>query len=143
MILYDYILIIAWGLLTLYGFVKGSIHMIGLLIGSVFGLLAAWYFKSFFTEIWWGQMITFYLVYAIITRLIGFVFELFDATYNIFSFLPFVSLINKVIGSAIGFLIFGILLYFCIVLFRMLGMDYLLQDMQSYQMIVNLMSGLI
>ncbi len=108
-------------ILILLGFVgagmkDGFVHTFGRLVGSVIGFIAAraWYLKiagfvGLLAPSGWANVIAFILIFAIITRLVGFIFTLIDGVFKIVSILPFLKSINSLLGAILG-LVEGIIL---------------------------------
>lgn len=98
------------------GLKDGFVHSFGRLIGSIFGFLAAkaWSISvatwlGGFVPLGWARLVAFILIFAIITRLIGFGFKLIDGVFNILSIVPFLKSINAFLGGILG-LVEGVLL---------------------------------
>jgi uncharacterized membrane protein required for colicin V production len=100
----------------------GFVHTFGRLIGTVLGFIAAkaWYLKvnavlGIFLPFGWAQLISFVLIFIVITRLVGYAFKIVDGAFSILSFLPFVKTFNKLLGGIVGFvegiIVLGALIY--------------------------------
>jgi uncharacterized membrane protein required for colicin V production len=89
----------------------GFVHTAGRLIGAVIGIIVAKAYyssiASFFTlflPISWASVLSFLLIFVLITRLVGFAFKLVDGAFHILSFLPFLKSINSLLGGILGFI---------------------------------------
>jgi len=92
------------------GMKDGFVATLGRVVGSVVGFVAAkaWYMGwssilAVFMPSGWAQIITFILIFVIITRLCGFAFKLVDGAFRILSILPFLKSINSILGLVLGF----------------------------------------
>lgn len=56
-----------------------------------------------------GRIVTFILLFLVVTRLIGFVFWAIDKLFNLVAFLPFLKTANRIGGAVLG-LIEGVVL---------------------------------
>lgn len=97
------------------GFIKSFGSLIGLVIGSFVASYA--YLKLFeivkfifggYDNI--GKVVCFFLLFALVSRLVYFVFVALDKAYDFLSIIPFLGPINNLAGAILGFLI-GVL--FC------------------------------
>ena len=103
----------------------GLVHTLGSLIGTIFGVyLASRYYESVaswiigFTH--WDQnyvkVIIFVLTFILITRLVGFVFLIMEKVLTIFTRLPFIHGLDRLLGAIFGTLegaiVVGVSLYF-------------------------------
>lgn len=121
---FDLALIIIIGGFALFGLWFGLIHTLGSLIGTVLGVYLASRYYGALAE-WlirttgWGKnfttVIVFVISFFVINRLVGLAFWLVDRALSIFTRLPFLNGINKILGVAFGFLegvlVLGIILY--------------------------------
>ena len=102
-------------ILALLGFVgagmkDGFVHTFGRLVGSIIGFVAAraWYVKiagflGLAMPTGWASVVAFIVIFAVITRLVGFLFTLIDGVFRIVSILPFLKSINSLLGAILGF----------------------------------------
>lgn len=93
------------------GMKDGFVHTLGRFIGAVLGFIAAkaWYvgwsgILAVFLPDGWAKVITFVIIYVLITRLVGVGFKLVDGAFRILSILPFLKSINSLLGLVLGFL---------------------------------------
>lgn len=114
----DMVLILVIAGFAFTGFWFGLIHMIGSLVGIVAAAIVAGRYFDFVSDKLsflfggydnLGRIITFVLIFLIITRLVGFLFMLIDKIFNIISILPFLKTANRLGGVILG-LIEGIIL---------------------------------
>lgn len=124
------LLIILFGF-VLYGFWFGLIHTLGGLVGVVVASILATRLYEPFGEwvhlIFGGpqnivEIITFIILFFLITRLVGFAFYILDRIFKFISIIPFLKSINRLLGAVLGFaegvfLIGGILLVMAVVPF--------------------------
>jgi len=135
MIIFDAILIIILAGFIFYGLFYGLIRTIGSLVGVVSGAYLASRFylivfefikNLFFGYDNLGKILTFIILFAIINRLVCFIFSLIDKTYNIISIIPFLKTINRLGGAVFGFLeggiVIGLALYVVVNNFLMGGL---------------------
>lgn len=111
MSLFDIILLIIIGGFALFGLWFGLIHTIGSLLGTVVGAYAAsrfyeplalWLEKITGWQINTARVIMFIIAFIIINRVVGFLFWIVDKVLSIFTRLPFVSSINRLLGLIAG-----------------------------------------
>jgi len=119
MIIFDIILLVILSGFVFYGLFFGLIRTIGSLVGLVGGLwltmifyLTAfdWVKNLFFGHEFAGKIITFFILFTLINRLIGFIFVLLDRTFDLISIIPFLKTINRLAGAALGFIEGGLVL---------------------------------
>jgi len=125
MSLFDLILLIIISGFALFGLWFGLIHTLGSLIGTVFGVyLASRYYEPVanwiinFSD--WGQnyvkVIVFIVTFMLITRLVGFIFWIMEKVLTIFTRLPFIHGLDKMLGALFGILegaiVVGVCLFF-------------------------------
>lgn len=122
---FDIALVLIVAAFALFGLWFGFVHTLGSLLGTILGVFLAsryytilgdW-FVSFFD--WEGngpRVFAFILSFLIINRVVGFVFWLIEKFFHIFTALPFVKSLNRllgfVVGIAEGLLTIGISIYF-------------------------------
>ncbi len=125
MSLFDISLIIIISAFALFGLWFGLVHTTGALLGTVFGAyLASRYYEPLanwiinFTS--WGQnyvkVIIFVLSFLLITRFVGFIFWILEKILSIFTSLPFIHSLDRLLGMILGTLegaiVVGVSLYF-------------------------------
>lgn len=125
MSIFDIVLLIILSSFALFGLWFGLVHTLGSLIGTVFGVyLASRYYDSAanwiigFTH--WDQnyvkVIIFIVSFVLITRLVGFAFLIMEKFLTIFTRLPFIHGIDRLLGMIFGALegsvVIGVSLYF-------------------------------
>lgn len=107
-----------------YGLFFGLIKMVGYLVGLIVGAwVASHYYLAFYGWFKWlffghenvGKVISFIIVLAIVSRLVGIGFYLLEKIFNILSVIPFIKGINKLAGGLFGFIegtfTFGLIIY--------------------------------
>ncbi len=89
----------------------GFVHAAGRLIGAILGFLAgkAWYLSlapllDVFLPAGWARIISFLIIFILITRLAGIIFKLVDGAFHLLSILPFLKSINSLLGGILGLL---------------------------------------
>lgn len=119
MIIFDIVLLIILAGFVFYGLFFGLIRTVGSLFGMVGGLWLTvifyldvfnWIKNLFFGHELSGKIITFFILFTLINRLIGFVFVLIDRTFDLISIIPFLKTINRLAGAALGFIEGGLVL---------------------------------
>ena len=119
MIIFDIILLIVLSGFVFYGLFFGLIRTVGSLLGMVGGLWLTMIFylsafdlvkNLFFGHELAGKIITFFILFTLINRLIGFVFALLDRAFDLISVIPFLKTINRLAGAALGFIEGGLVL---------------------------------
>ncbi len=123
--LFDIILLVVLIGFALFGLWFGLVHTIGSLIGTAFGVyLASRYYEPLanwiinFTS--WDQnyvkVIIFVLTFILIARLVGFVFWIMEKVLLIFTRLPFIHGLDKLLGMVFGVVegavVIGVSLFF-------------------------------
>lgn len=124
MVLFDAILLIVLALFFVVGFMMGFIRMVGTVVSIVAG---TWVATRFYLDIfswisgWWpwsehiGKAVIFVICFSIVAHIVGWLFALFDQSFKFATIIPFLSTINRILGSGLGLvtgaLIFGLLLY--------------------------------
>lgn len=117
--IFDVILLIIIAGFVFYGLFFGLIRTLGSLIGVILGLWLTFIFYStvfgwiknlFFGHEFFGQIITFIILFTFINRLIGFIFALLDRTFDLLSVIPFLKTINRLTGAVLGFVEGGLVL---------------------------------
>ncbi len=104
----DFILILILFFFTFAGFFFGLIHTLGSLVGTVAGILVAGrYFEGFAEKIPIGnanlaKVVSFFVIFVVASRLVGFAFFLIDKIFKVLSLLPFLKSINRLLGAVLG-----------------------------------------
>jgi len=98
---------------VLNGLFKGLIRLLGHVVGLIIGAYIASHFYLFFFE-WWksifnghdavGKVITFIVLFVLVTRLIDFAFKLVEKLFNLIAIIPGSKYLNNVAGAILGFL---------------------------------------
>jgi membrane protein required for colicin V production len=125
MSIFDIVLLVIISGFALFGLWFGLVHTIGSLIGTAFGVyLASRYYEPVANWIigfsGWNQnyikVIVFIVSFTLITRLVGFVFWIMEKFLTIFTRMPFVHGLDKLLGAIFGVLegavVVGVSLYF-------------------------------
>ncbi len=120
----DVIILLFLAGFVFYGLFFGLIKMVGYLVGLVVGAwVASHYYLVFYEWFKWlffghenvGKVISFIIVLAIVSRLVGIGFYLLEKLFNILSIIPFIKGINKLAGGIFGFIegtfTFGLIIY--------------------------------
>jgi membrane protein required for colicin V production len=117
--IFDIVLLIILSGFIFYGLFFGLIRTVGSLLGIVGGLWLTvmfyltvfdWAKNLFFGHELAGKIITFFILFTLINRLIGFIFALLDRTFDLISVIPFLKTINRLSGAALGFIEGGLVL---------------------------------
>ncbi len=125
MSIFDIVLLVIITSFALFGLWFGLVHTLGSLVGTAFGVyIASRYYESTanwiigFTH-WSGnyvKVIIFIISFLIITRLVGFVFWCMQKVLTIFTRMPFIHGLDRIMGAIFGALegavIVGVSLYF-------------------------------
>lgn len=117
--LVDVILVVVLVVSSLWGFKAGAVRAVGNIIGTVVSALLAWHFLEptvQFLSPWIGstlvrQVVFYFLLFAIISKLVGLIVYLLEKVFGLVSWLPFAEGANKLIGALVG-AIEGIVLCF-------------------------------
>ena len=119
MAIFDIVLLIILSGFIFYGLFFGLIRTLGSLIGMVGGLwftfifyltVFDWVKNLFFGHELAGKIITFFILFTLINRLVGFIFALLDRTFDLISIIPFLKTINRLSGACLGFIEGGLVL---------------------------------
>ncbi|MFA6306752.1 MAG: CvpA family protein [Patescibacteria group bacterium] len=119
MLIFDIVLLIILAGFVFYGLFFGLIRTVGSLFAMVGGLwltlifyldVFGWVKNLFFGHELSGKIITFFILFTLINRLIGFIFVLLDRTFDLISIIPFLKTINRLAGAALGFIEGGLVL---------------------------------
>lgn len=95
------------------GLSKGLIRLLGNIVGLIVGAFIASRFYLQFYE--WsqsffggreslGKVISFIVVFIVVTMLVDWAFVLLEKVFNLISIIPFTKTINRLLGGALGFL---------------------------------------
>lgn len=125
MTIVDVILLTALGGFVLAGLWFGVIHMIGSVVGLVLGAFVAGRFYGQVAE--WltplaggnvnlAKVIAFFLLFVLVTRLVGLLFHVIEKIFRIVAIIPFLKTFNRLLGAAFGLiegtLALGLLIHF-------------------------------
>lgn len=125
MSIFDIVLLVIISSFALFGLWFGLVHTLGSLIGTAFGVyLASRYYEHAanwvigFTG--WGQnyvkVIIFVVTFLLITRLVGFVFWVMEKFLTIFTRMPFIHGLDRIMGAIFGAfegaIVVGVTLFF-------------------------------
>src|SRR5690606_32344673 len=100
------------------GFWFGLIHMVGSFVSIVVAAVISGNYFEFVAEKLsflfggrdnLGRVVTFILLFLLVTRLVGFVFWLINKLFNLIAVLPFLKTFNRLGGALLG-LIEGVVL---------------------------------
>jgi membrane protein required for colicin V production len=95
------------------GLAKGLIRLLGNIVGLIVGAFVASRFYLPFYE--WsqnifgsrenlGKVVSFIVVFVLVTMVIDWVFVILEKIFNVISIIPFTKLINRLLGGAVGVL---------------------------------------
>lgn len=107
----DMILLLILAGFAFTGFWFGFIHMLGSFVSIVVAAVISGRYFDFvaaklsflfggYTNL--GRVVTFVLLFLLVTRLVGFVFWIIDKLFHILAFLPFMKTINRLGGALLG-----------------------------------------
>lgn len=118
------LLVIIFGF-ALFGLWFGLVHTVGSLMGTIAGayLASRWYepFANMVIDITgWdvnlSRVLVFILAFLIINRLVGFAFWIVDKVLSVFTHMPFIRSIDRLLGLFVGIfeglLTVGLIIYF-------------------------------
>jgi uncharacterized membrane protein required for colicin V production len=121
----DVSLLVALGGFVLAGFWFGVIHMVGSLVGLVFGAIIA---GRFYDDLgawiapWLGdnfnlaKIIAFAAIFILVTKLVAVLVWIVDKVFKFIAVIPFLKTFNRLLGAALGLvegtLLIGLLVYF-------------------------------
>ena len=116
MTIFDVILLVLVGGFVLFGLWFGFIHTLGSLIGTIFGtFFAGWlhapiaaFLSTFIGDTNKVYFFTYVILFILISRVFGFLFFLLDSVMKIFTRLPFLKQVDKLLGMLVG-LVEGVL----------------------------------
>ena len=125
MSIFDLVILIIISGFALFGLWFCLVHTLGSLIGTAFGVYLA---SRFYEPVagWiinftgWGQnyikVIVFVVTFLLITRLVGFIFWVMEKFLTIFTRMPFIHGLDRIMGAIFGFLegaiVVGVTLFF-------------------------------
>lgn len=125
MSIFDLVLLIIISGFALFGLWFGLVHTVGSLIGTAFGVyLASRYYEPVASWVinfsGWNQnyvkVIVFVIAFLLITRLVGFVFWVMEKFLTIFTRMPFIHGLDRMLGAIFGALegaiVVGVSLFF-------------------------------
>lgn len=115
MAIIDLAIIIALLLFVAWGFAKGFISALGILLGLVFGTWAAGRFYEPASLIWseyvsdmFSKLAAFLLIFILVNCAVAVLFYLIKKIFKVVSVVPFVKSINRLVGGILG-LVEGVL----------------------------------
>ncbi len=124
MSVFDTILLFILAGFIFYGLFFGLIRTIGAFLGVIVAaflashfylMIAQWLTPFFFGYNNLGKVLVFIFLFALVNRLVGFLFYLLDKTFNFFAIIPFLKTFNRLGGALLGFitgsLSIGLVLY--------------------------------
>jgi len=121
--LFDVVLLVALGGFVMFGAWFGLFHTLGSLFGTVAGTffggigisIVGPLMHAIFGDSQWVDVITFMVIFAVFSRLVGFGFYVLDKSFSIMTKLPFLSSADRILGAVVGFfegiLVIGMILY--------------------------------
>jgi len=122
--IFDVILLILLSGFIFYGFFFGLIRTIGSLVGVIAAAFLAsrfyleffgYFVKFFFGYNNLGKVLSFLILFSLITKVVSFLFSLLDKVFGLLSIIPFLKTINRLAGAIFGFiegaLALGLILY--------------------------------
>ncbi|MBU0625360.1 CvpA family protein [Patescibacteria group bacterium] len=121
----DLTLLIILGGFVLAGLWFGVIHMIGSLVGVLFGAFCAGHFYTqaadFITPLVGGnenlaKLLAFFGIFILVNRLIGLIFHVIEKIFRLIAVIPFLKTFNRLLGAILGLiegtLVLGLAVYF-------------------------------
>jgi membrane protein required for colicin V production len=117
--IFDVVLLIILAGFVFYGLFFGLIRTLGTFLGVLVGAFIA---SHFYLQVFsWvepfafglnnlGKVVVFLILFSLVSRLTGFVFDLVDRVFDIISIIPFLKTINRLAGAVLGFLTGGLVL---------------------------------
>lgn len=114
---FDIILLVIFLYFVFSGFWFGLVHMIGVLLGIVVGVLAAGQFHGFFADFMqflfvkegMANVISFILIFLVVNQLVGFIFLRLNKAFKLVTIIPFLGPINRIAGAILGIIV-GVLI---------------------------------
>lgn len=113
MFLLSTILIILLASFVIYGLRFGFVHTFGALVGTIAGaLIASRCFEGLAQSVHQAmggslnleRIVIFFLIFALVNRVVGILVSLIDQTFHVLSFIPFLKAIDHLMGGGLGFL---------------------------------------
>lgn len=103
-------------LLIIFGFVLsgfwfGLIHTLGAVVGTIVGIyfssrlyddVAVWAQANFSGSLNIWKVVVFIILFAVVSRLIGYLFYLVERIFHLLSIIPFLKTINRLAGALLG-----------------------------------------
>lgn len=93
------------------GFWFGLIHMVGSLVGiTIAAIISGQYFEFVAEKLSFlfggnenlGRVITFIVIFVLVTRLVGIIFWLIDKLFHLLTIIPFLKTFNRLGGAILG-----------------------------------------
>lgn len=121
MSIFDIVLLVILGGFGLFGLWFGLVHTLGSLIGTAFGVFLSVRFyepvaKWLINITGWNEnicnVVVFVVMFFILNRLVGLLFWLVERVVRIFTGLPFIRSIDRLLGLGFGLLEGGLVLGF-------------------------------
>jgi len=123
--IFDLVLLLILFLFIAFGFALGLIQAFGALVGLALGTwVAGMYYEKFasfllpflLNNVVLADIVSFIIIFTVISRLTGLVFLVINKIFNIISFIPFTKSLNRILGALFGLvegvLALGLMLYF-------------------------------
>lgn len=119
----DIVLLVVLFLSAWFGFWFGLIQTLGGLVGAGVGAFAAGVYYEPLAS-WLGKLLpwswsekvfkvlAFIAIFAVVTRLVAFIFKLIDKTFKLMAIIPFLKTINRLVGAILGLLLGAVVLGF-------------------------------
>ncbi|KKQ62039.1 MAG: Colicin V production protein [Parcubacteria group bacterium GW2011_GWE2_38_18] len=126
MVIFDIGLIIILAGFVFYGLFFGLIRTIGALLGMLIGIwvagmyyvtVAGWFKNLFFGYDSVGKLITFLVIFILVSSLIKFAFMMLDKAFDFLAIIPFLKTINRLAGAVFGLVLGGFMLGFVFYIF--------------------------
>lgn len=114
---FDIVILVLIALATAYGFFKGLIKSVGYVVSIALGIIVANYYyvvifkktgeflHNYYGYERAGQIIIYFLIFSIVSRLIYMGFILVERLLNAVSILPGMKLLNRLLGGILGLFI--------------------------------------
>ena len=107
----DFILILILFFFTFSGFWFGLIHALGVLVGTIVGVLVAGQYFEWLADLAQpifgdnenlAKIVAFIVIFIIVNRLVGLLFWLLNKVFKTLSIIPFLKTINRLAGAIFG-----------------------------------------
>lgn len=106
-------LIVFVGGFVLAGLWFGLIHMIGSILGFALGIYAAGHYYAPFAT--WAsglfggnlnawKIASVFIIFVLVARFVGLIFYLLNKIFKFIAIIPFLSMFNRLLGAALGFI---------------------------------------